>query len=86
MSGHPTTLQHPLQLLYPLEISHCTEPEKEQAASTDCIQIDGQNENESNGSAHVEVSPRLQRTSASRARDRFKEWSMEILDNVDESN
>ena len=77
-SGHPTLLQRPIQLLYPLEIS------------SECR---GNNRSNEDPTAHPEgaindpteeprESPRT-RVSASRARNRFKEWATMELQNSD---
>jgi hypothetical protein len=78
-NGQQTTLQHPLQLIYPLEITQ-----------TECRHVSRSDENDATlqetpaeiNPSEVEPRSRLQRLSASRARDRFKEWSREMLNDT----
>ena len=76
--GQQTTLQRPLQLIYPLEIE--VNPVNKSDAA-----LPGNNPSEDPVEL-VEPHARPQRVSASRAQDRFKEWSRELLEGVTDDN
>lgn len=81
-NGHSTTLQRPLQLLYPLEISHCSEPPQQNLSTKSISQPEINSENEQpQDFLNKDNSPhrRPVRQAASRARDHFKEWSSQLL-------
>jgi len=81
-NGHSTTLQCPLQLLYPLEISHCSEPPQQNLSTESISQPEINSENEQPQDVpNKDNSPhrRLVRQAASRARDHFKEWLSQLL-------
>ena len=76
--GQQTTLQQPLQLIHPLEIS------SESLPSVDKSQDNDSNEDTSrHDSAEQPPCPRQQRPSAARARDRMKDWSKHLLETVE---
>ena len=81
-NGQLTTLQRPIQLLYPLEI---TQPESHSEDGSDPNNaIQPKPDPRTAEGDPVEPHSRPQRASASRARDRFKEWSREMLDDPNE--
>ena len=76
--GQQTTLQRPLQLIHPLEIS------SESLSSVDEFQNNNSNEATSQCTvAEQTPSPRQQRSSAARCRDRMKDWSEHLLETVE---
>ena len=87
--GQHTTLQRPLQRLYPLEISsedpssamdhnpHCDTEEP------DCSEPEPDQPDSTLGDQHKIPASRPQRRSATTARARFKEWSKDFLTDSD---
>ena len=78
-NGQQTTLQRPLQLIYPLEITQSEYHPVNRSDEGNATSQETPPENGPSKEDRVEPRSRTQRLSASRARDRFKEWSREML-------
>lgn len=77
-NGHPTLLQRPVQLLYPLEISSdCSSDQTNQDPCTH------QEVTIHDKTVELPEPSRLQRRSALKARGQFKEWSRTTFANSD---
>ena len=81
-NDHSMTLQHPLHLLYPLEINHCTEQSDQNLLTEFDRQPENNPENELPQDNQNEDSPPRRkpiRQSALRAQDCFKQWYSQLL-------
>ena len=93
-NGRPTTLQRPLQLLYPLEINHTCDSESSPQPDEQHSQTDGniedceQDEPPARPDDDAQTPPRqaTRRSSALRAQDKFKVWASDLLENADDDN
>ena len=93
-SGQSTTLQRPLQLLYPLAFNHCGDTEvvsqlNEQHSQTEDHVEDSDNEQDEptvhlDDDIQIPSAPAKRRCSALRAQDKFKEWAESILEDSDD--
>ena len=82
--GHMTTLQRPLQLLYPLELkSKESSPPHKEGHPQDEEHTEACEQNRSVNGSNVGDTQRPKRFSAKRAQDRFKVWSSELSDSGD---
>ena len=90
-SGHPTTLQRPLQLLCPLELNHHGDNEVVSKFNEQHSQTEDRSEDREQDEPSVHLdndtqnpsAPTERRFSALRAQDKFKEWAESILDESD---
>ena len=78
-NGHRTTLQRPLQLLYPLEISY-TDRQGSPPESRNQTSESAENEQPLINDNDDEHRQRPMRHSAQRAQDRCKDWTSQLLD------
>ena len=78
-NGQPTTLQRPLQLIYPLEITQAEHHPMNRSDESDATLQENPPKNDPSED-RVQPYSRPQRLAASRARDQFKEWSREMLE------
>ena len=84
-NGHMTTLQRPLQLLYPLELkSKESSPPHKEGCPQDEEHTEACEQNRSVNGSNFGDTQRPKRLSAKRARDRFKVWSSELSDSGDD--
>ena len=91
-SGHPMTLQRPLQLLYPLELNHHGGNEVVSKLNEQHSQTEDRSEDsdQDEPSVHLEndtqnpSAPTERRCFALRAQDKFKEWAESILEESDD--
>ena len=85
-SGQPTTLQRPLQLLYPLEFNHRGDTEvvsklNEQHSQTEDHVEDSDHEQDEPLTIMLRIPQhQLKKCSALKAQDEFKEWAESILE------
>ena len=77
-NGQQTTLQRPLQLIHPLEISSESLPSINESHDDNLTDVTSQD-----NSTEENACPRLQRSSAAKARDRIKDWSARLLETVE---
>ena len=91
-NGHTTTLQRPLQRLFPLEINHPCDSELLPQPDDHCCRTDGHIEDFEQDEPPVHTDDlqtfpkRANRSSALRARDKFKMWASDILEDTDDDN
>ena len=91
-SGHSTTLQRPLQMLYPLELHHHCDTEvvpklnEQHSQIKDHIEDDKQDEPTIHFDSDAQNPSTLvrKRYSALKAQDKFKEWAESILGDSDD--
>ena len=81
-NGQQTTLQRPLQLIYPLEVTQSECHLVNESDESNAPLQETPPGNDPNEGDRVDPHSRPQRPSASRAQDRIKEWSRELLEDT----